>query len=94
MPLTPIEIDTENVTQESVDEQNSDNAFIALKSWRAKNKDRLTIGTLNSIPNKIDDLRTLISDNLDILVVEETKIDDTFSDESIKISGFKHKPFR
>ena len=63
---------------------------------RAKNKDRLTVGTLNinSIPNKIDDLRTLISDNLDILVVEETKIDDTFSDESIKISGFKHKPFR
>ena len=84
--LTPIEIDTENVTQENVDEQNSDNAFIALKSWRAKNKDRLTIGTLNinSIPNKIDDLRTLISDNLDILVFEETKIDDTFSDESIK----------
>ena len=96
IPLTPIEIDTENLTQENVDGQDSDNAFIALKSWRAKNKDRLTIGTLNinSIPNKIDDLRTLISDNLDILVVEETKIDDTFSDESIKISGFKHKPFR
>ena len=36
----------------------------------------------------IDDLRTLVTDNLDILVVEETKIDDTFSDESIKI------PFR
>ena len=96
IPLTPIEIDTENLTQENVDGQDSDNAFIALKSWRAKNKDRLTIDTLNinSIPNKIDDLRTLISDNLDILVVEETKIDDTFSDESIKISGFKHKPFR
>ena len=27
-------------------------------------------------------------------MVEETKIDDTFSDESIKIPGFKHKPFR
>ena len=39
---------------------------------------RLTIGTLNinSIPNKIDDLKTLISDNLDILV-EETRNDDT-----------------
>ena len=42
----------------------------------------------------IDDLRTLVTDNLDILVVEETKIDDTFSDESIKIPGYKHKPFR
>ena len=78
------------------EEQASDNAFTLLKSWRAKNRERLTIGSLNinSISNKIDDLRTLISGNLDILVVEETKIDDTFSDESIKIPGFKHKPFR
>ena len=79
-----------------IDKQAGDNAFTSLKLWRAKNKDRLTIGSLNinSLPNKIDDLRTLISGNLDILVVEETKLDDTFSDESIKIPGFKHKPFR
>ena len=44
---------------------------------------------INSPPNKIDALRTLISNNLDILVVEETEIDDTSSDESIK-----HKAFR
>ena len=85
----------DNLTQENVDED-VDNAFVALKSWRAKNKDRLTIGNLdmNSIPNKIDDSRNLILDDLDILIPEETKIDDTFSDESIKISDFKHKPSR
>ena len=45
------------------DEQASDNAFTLLKSWRAKNRERLTIGSLNinSISNKIDDSRTLIS---------------------------------
>ena len=86
----------ENISDNNVHEQESDDAFTTLKSWRAKNNDRLTIGSLNidSLPNKIDDLRSLVPNNLDILVVEETKIDETFSDESIKIPGFKHKPFR
>ena len=81
---------------EKVDEQESDNALIALKLWRVKNNYRLTTGTLNvnTIPNKVHDLSALISNNLDILVVEDTKIDDSFSDESIKISGFKHETFR
>ena len=102
--IAPKTLDTSNCSDENVDknsdsnvdEQGSDNAFTSLRLWRAKNKDRLTIGSLNinSLPNKIDDLRTLVTDNLDILVVEETKIDDTFSDESIKIPGYKHKPFR
>ena len=103
--IAPITLNTSNFSIENVDknisennddEQESDDAFTSLRLWRAKNKDRLTIGSLNinSLPNKIDDLRTLVTDNLDILVVEETKIDDTFSDESIKIPGYEHKPFR
>ena len=36
---------------------------------------------INSIPKKIDDLRTLVTNNVDILVVQETKIDGTFSNE-------------
>ena len=64
-----------NVNSDSnVDKQGSDNAFTSLRLWNAKNKDRLTIGSLNinSLQNKIDDLRTLVMDNLDILVVEDT----------------------
>ena len=53
IPLTPNEVDNENITQENVNEQESDNAFTALKSWRAKNKDRLTIDTLNGAVQKL-----------------------------------------
>ena len=80
----------------NVDLDDKENAFTTLRSWRVKNSDRITLGSLNinSIPKKIDDLRTLVTNNLDILVVQETKIDDTFSNESIQIPGYEHKPFR
>ena len=39
-------------------------------------------------------MQTLVIENLDILVVEETKIDDTFSDKSIKVPSYKHEPLR
>ena len=71
-------------------------AFTKLKSWRFRNREKLTIGSLNinSLPKKIDDIRTLTIDNLDILVIQETKLDDTFTNESIKIPGYIHQPFR
>ena len=80
----------------NADLDDTENAFTTLRSWRVKNSDRITLGSLNinSIPKKIDDLRTLVTNNLDILVVQETKIDDTFSNESIQIPGYEHKPFR
>ena len=78
--IAPITLDTsnfsienvdKNVSENNVDEQKSDNAFTSLRLWCSKNKDRLTIGrvNMNSVPNKIDDLRTLVTDNLDILVM-------------------------
>ena len=39
-------------------------------------------------------MRTLITNNLDVLVVQETKIDSTFTNESITIPRYVHKPFR
>ena len=65
----------------NADLDNTANVFATLRSWRFKNSDRFTLGTLNidSISKNIDDLRTLVTNNLDILVVQETKIDDTFS---------------
>ena len=77
----------------NADLDNKEDAFITLKSWRVKSSDRIIVGSLNidSIPKKIDDLRTLVTNNL---VVQETKIDDTFSNEYIQIPGYEHKPFR
>ena len=61
-----------------------------------KNSNRIALGSLNinSLPNKIDGLRTLITNNLDLLVVQETKVDSTFTNESITIPGYVHKPSR
>ena len=79
-----------------LDFDNSEDAFTALQSWRVKNSNRIALGSLNinSLPNKIDGLRTLITNNIDVLVVQETKIDSTFTNESIAIPGYVHKPFR
>ena len=48
---------------------------------------------INSIRNKIEDLKTLIAKNVDILAVSETKLDESFPTSQFLIDGFK-KPFR
>ena len=45
------------------------------------------------IRNKIESLRLLISDNVDILIIAETKIDRTFPSSQFYINGLK-EPFR
>ena len=73
--IAQITLDTSNfsienvdkiVSENNVDKQGSDNSFTSLRLGRAKNKDRLTIGSLNmnSLLNKIDYLRTLVTDNI------------------------------
>ena len=55
-----------------------------------KNINRLIFGqiNINSIRNKINELKLLIISNLDILVVIETKLDDTFPLDQFAIDGF------
>ena len=62
----------------------------ALKNLRLRNVGRLTIGYLNinSIRNKFDPLKEIVSQNLDILMVGETKIDDSFPKEQFHIEGY------
>ena len=81
---------------ENTSNSSQDNAFSELRSWSVKNKDKLKIATLNinSLRNKIEDLRELVANNLDIIVVGETKIDASVSEASISIPGFEHKSFR
>ena len=66
-----------------------------LNNIRIRNTNRLIIGQLNinSLRNKIDALRTIIMDNLDILVVTESKLDNTFPTNQFLIDGFS-TPFR
>ena len=48
---------------------------------------------MNSIANKIDGLRILVQDKIDILVITETKLDSTFTSSQFLINGF-HMPYR
>ena len=66
-----------------------------LRNLRLKNHDKIIIGALNinSIRNKFDQLKNMIKRNLDILVIIETKIDESFPTSQFLIDGF-HEPFR
>ena len=73
----------------------NEDAFTSLKNVRLANKNGLIIGYLNinSIRNKFLSLKTLISDNIDILIIAETKLDSTFTTAQFLIEGFQ-KPIR
>ena len=67
----------------------------ALTEIRIKNPKQLIIAHLNinSLRNKFDQLKILVQDKIDILVVTESKLDDTFPDSQFHIPGYK-VPFR
>ena len=62
-----------------------------LRSLRASNAGNIIIAHLNinSLRYKFNSLVELIQGNLDILVIGETKLDNTFPDAQFKIDGFK-----
>ena len=71
-----------------------DNAGKCLKEIRIKNVNRIVIGTLNinSLSTKFEELKMLISDSLDILVIQETKLDPSFPEDQFFIDGYKKPP--
>ena len=66
-----------------------------LNEIRIKYVNNVVIGHLNikSLANKFDKLKSIIKDTLDVLVVVETKIDESFPEEQFKIEKFS-KPYR
>ena len=53
-------------------------------------RDKLILShvNINSIRNKFDALSYIIGNNIDIILISETKIDDTFSRAQLFIKGF------
>ena len=68
---------------------------LLLKNLKIKNTNSLILGHLNinSILRKFDHLKVLIVNNIDILVLTETKIDSSFPNSQFRIDGFS-APFR
>ena len=66
-----------------------------MKEYRSQNPENLIVASLNinSLRNKFDQLKLLIKDSLDILILEETKLDETFPEGQFHIEGFL-PPFR
>ena len=48
---------------------------------------------INSIQNKFNSLADIIKDIIDILMISETKVDDSFPDDQLFLDGFG-TPFR
>ena len=69
--------------------------YKTLKSIRLSNVDRLIIGQLNinSLRNKFEALKLIVKGNLDILIITESKLDETFPVNQFVIDGFS-PPFR
>ena len=90
--LTAVNVD-ESTDGESV--QNEADANAALKAIRLKNRNGLLILHLyiKSIRNKIEFLRPMTSETIDILVIAEIKIDNAFPTSQFMIEGFM-KPYR
>ena len=66
-----------------------------LNNLKILNVNKIVIGHLNinSIRNKFESLKYIIDKNVDILLISETKLDDTFPENQFCISGF-HPPYR
>ena len=66
-----------------------------LKALRLKNVNKLIIAHLNinSLRNKFKFLIFLIEDDIDVLMISETKLDEIFPTNHFMINGFS-PPFR
>ncbi len=72
-----------------------DDPNIVLSEIKAKNADRLVIAhiNINFLEKKFEPLVSLVKDKIDILMVTETKIDDTFPLDQFTIEGYS-EPIR
>ena len=63
--------------------------------FKTKNMNRLIFGqiNINSIRNKFELLFSLVSNNVDVLLISETKIDNTFPVSQFCVPGYS-VPFR
>ena len=66
-----------------------------LNNIKLENANRLVIAHLNinSLRNKFEALKYIIKGNVDILVISETKLDDTFPNNQFTMDGYKHYRF-
>ena len=72
----------------------AENIFPSVTAHRLQNAKKITIGALNvnSLRNKIGAVQELITNNIDICLLSETKINETFPNQQFNINN--NKTFR
>ena len=92
--------DSEELPEDSLEENEISNdeninGNEILKKVRIKNVNRIMIGSLNinSLPKKFDQLKEIIAKNLDILTIQETKLDASFPPQQFVLPGYS-EPYR
>ena len=75
------------VNSSNIQEENS---LDSLRKLRLRNVNKVIIGNINinSLPAKFDQVKEVILKNVDILVITETKLDDTFPLGQFNVEGF------
>ena len=83
--------DTDTFSVISINDKDNDNPKKLLQTLKAKNSERPILAhiNINFLNPKFEPLKDIIKDNVDILLVSETKIDDTFPDGQFFIEGYK-----
>ena len=84
----------ETTSTQSLDTDSPDIAH-TFNNLRIQNTNKLVIGQLNinSLRNKFEALKCIIKDNLDILILSETKLDSTFPKNQFILDGYNHFRF-
>ena len=87
--------ETTGLSDTRMDGQDINDPKSILCNLKEKNIDRPVIGQLNInfIAPKFEPLVNLIKDNIDLLMVSETKVDNSYPSEQFKIEGYS-KPIR
>ena len=84
-----------NTSNLDLDLSNLESANDILKEIRIKNMNRVIIGTLNinSLASKFDQLKEIIGKHIDILTIQETKLDSSFPPGQFVMDGYS-EPYR
>ena len=75
----------------SAEVKTENDVFPSVTAHRLQNPKNVTIGALNvnSLRNKIGAVQELITNNIDICLLSETKIDESFPNQQFNISNYK-----
>ena len=75
---------------EKIDKERYD-CFKTIQKLKLKNPKKVTIGHLNinSIRNKFSELFNMLEQNIDIMMISETKLDKSFPSRQFFLNGYK-----